>query len=56
MKKRVISILMVGTLAMGLITGCGSRENAQSDRKQNIFRGEGYVVCIGGTVNNRCRN
>lgn len=26
MKKRVISILMVGALAMGLVTGCGSGE------------------------------
>lgn len=29
MKKRVISILMVGALAMGLVTGCGSGENTQ---------------------------
>lgn len=35
MKKRVISILMVGTLAMGLITGCGSRENAQDSQTGN---------------------
>lgn len=32
MKKRVISILMVGTLAMGLVTGCGSRGNTQDSQ------------------------
>lgn len=35
MKKRVISILMVGTLAMGLVTGCGSGENAQDSQTGN---------------------
>lgn len=32
MKKRVISILMVGALAMGLVTGCGSGENTQDSQ------------------------
>ena len=32
MKKRVISILMVGALAMGLVTGCGSRGNTQDSQ------------------------
>ena len=32
MKKRVISILMVGALAMGLVAGCGSGENTQDSQ------------------------
>ena len=38
MKKKLLSVMLVGALAISALTGCGSKETAPEDRHNNRGR------------------
>ena len=43
MKKKMLSLLLVGAMATGLLTGCGSSSSAGENGEINIFIWTEYV-------------
>ncbi len=42
MKKRILSLLMVGAMTAGMLAGCGSKTDAPADNTAKKRRDTGY--------------